>query len=91
MQRDGLMPSEGKANDRAARRLGISTRTLKRLLALALAATHRPPRMHMGRVADRTSGTTGRRIAGLARGRVTFFDFDFLSFFVLLRARKVST
>ena len=35
MQRDGLMPSEGKAKANAARRLGISARTLERLLALA--------------------------------------------------------
>ena len=34
MQRDGLIPLPGKANDRAARRLGISTKTLKRLLAV---------------------------------------------------------
>ena len=33
MQRDGLIPSPGKAKNRAARRLGISTKTLKRLLA----------------------------------------------------------
>jgi len=34
MQRDGLIKSPGKANNRAARRLGISTKTLKRLLAV---------------------------------------------------------
>ena len=34
MRREGLIPSSGKANSRAARRLGISTKTLKRLLAV---------------------------------------------------------
>jgi hypothetical protein len=38
MQNYGLIRLPGKANDRAARRLGISTKTLKRLLALAPAA-----------------------------------------------------
>ena len=34
MQSCGLIPLPGKANSRAARRLGISTKTLKRLLAV---------------------------------------------------------
>ena len=34
MQREGPIKSLGKANDRAARRLGISMKTLKRLLAV---------------------------------------------------------
>ena len=40
----GHIPSPGKANDRAARRLGISIKTLKRLLALAPAADPRDER-----------------------------------------------
>ena len=35
MQGCRLIPLPGKANSRAARRLGISTKTLKRLLAVA--------------------------------------------------------
>ena len=77
MQHDGLIPSPGKANNRAARRLGISTKTLKRLLAV-------DPRMsrllsHMGRVATDPRGTIGSRSwddAGLASaGTRNFFQF----------------
>ena len=45
MQRDGLIPLQGKAIGRAARRLEISVRTLKRLLTLAPAADPDEPRL----------------------------------------------
>ena len=41
MRHDGLIPSSGRAKNRAALRLGISMKTLNRLLAMAPAADPR--------------------------------------------------
>ena len=91
MRRDGLMPSQGKANGRAARRLGISARTLKRLLALAPAGDWDEPRITWDEWKQSAGRWEADRRSGLARrGRLTFFDFEFLSIFAVLRARKVS-
>ena len=81
MQRDGLIPSPGKANDRAARRLGISTKTLKRWLALAPAVDPReeqPPRYTWDewKQAEHDDWQADRAHRGLASaGTRNFFQF----------------